>query len=159
GASGVIRNAPGASFNVTAANPTISFNQGVPAPLFDNLGTVTRSVGAAGFVINAPISGTGAWNVQSGSLDLQGGGTLAGGTTTVSFANTANNFFRRLLVASNAGTARTMTSDVHTTFFSLGGGTYSFKGSAGPPMTQLFADTVAGASSGSVSLTSPMVLV
>jgi hypothetical protein len=84
---------------------------------------------------------------------------IVGGNSTINFADPVNSFFRRLLVAKNAGTSATITSDVRTTFFSMAGGTYSMNGSAGPPMTRLIADTVAGASSGSVSLQSPLVLV
>jgi hypothetical protein len=80
------------------------------------------------------------------------------GTQTISFATPTGSGFRRLLVQKGSGSEQMLT-DVHTGYFALLGGTYSFTGSTGPPMTQLFADTVAGSSSGSTSMQTPMVLV
>ncbi|HEY2806266.1 MAG TPA: hypothetical protein VGI92_10465 [Gemmatimonadales bacterium] len=303
GLGAIIRVQSGATFNVTNTNPTISLNQGGTAT-FDNLGTVNRSTGTAGFVVNVPVTGNGAWNISgTGNLDVQCGGgantcnftgattvgtgtqllqnggvitytaassitgagaiqlnsgtfnsqgpmtigsltitgtgslamggntisvtgnfaTLASGTfsqtsatnndslnvagnvsfggglgttnagvirttgsfsqtgaanfkgtaqsatvahrvrlegnsTSVGFADPVNSFFRRLLIARNAGQTLTLNTDVKTTFFSMLGGTYSIHGIASP-MSHLIADTVAGASSGSVSMQSPMVLV
>ena len=61
-----------------SGDPTISYNLGGAAPVLNNLGTVNRTTSANSFVVNAPVSGTGAWNVQSGSINLQYGGTVSG---------------------------------------------------------------------------------
>lgn len=82
----------------------------------------------------------------------------AGVTTSVSFANPVNSFFRRLTVAKPGGSTVRLDTDVRTTFFSMAGGTYSMTGAGGVTTQRLIADTVAGANSTSVGMFSPMVL-
>ncbi len=80
GSAAVMRVLAGATLNLTAA-ATFSYSLGGTVPLFDNLGTVNVNPGAAAFVMNVPIAGNGAWNVQTGVFDVQGGGTVTGPTT------------------------------------------------------------------------------
>jgi hypothetical protein len=81
GSGATLRVLSGGTLDVQATNPTISYNLGGAAPVLNNLGAITRSTGAAGWVVNVPVSGTGTWNITAGNLDMQGGGTVAGATT------------------------------------------------------------------------------
>jgi hypothetical protein len=80
---------PGGVLTVTG-DPTISQNLG-GATTFDNQGSVVRSTSTNSFVVNAPISGNGDWQVVTGSINLQEGGTI-GGPVTVSAGATLNFF-------------------------------------------------------------------
>jgi hypothetical protein len=85
GSAGTLLVQGGASLSVTG-DPTISFNLGGTPSLLDNLGTITRTTSANAFVVGLPIAGTGSWQVQSGSMNLQGGGTVSGAMTVSSGA-------------------------------------------------------------------------
>lgn len=106
--------------------------------------------------------------VQTGAANFQGTAQSAAvahrvvlngasGTQTISFADPTTSYFRRLWIAKGAGSGVTILTDVRTTYFAQTTGTTGFTGSAGPPMTRLIADTIAGIGGGS-NLTSPLVI-
>ncbi len=78
----------------------------------------------------------------------------AGGLQTVTFADPTNAFFRRVIL--NKGTSGfQLSTDARTTF--LGGTWQTISGLAGPPITRLFVDTLAGVS-GSGSVSTPLTV-
>ncbi|HVM42401.1 MAG TPA: hypothetical protein VMT77_02790, partial [Gemmatimonadales bacterium] len=77
GSGAILRVGTGGVLTVSG-DPTYSNNLGGAAPDLDNLGTINRTTSTNSFVVNVPVSGTGAWNVQSGSINLQVGGTVSG---------------------------------------------------------------------------------
>lgn len=81
GSAGTLRIAATGTLDIQG-DPTFVYSQGGPATLFQNLGTVTRSVSAGLVVLNAPVTNAGSFAVQTGIVELRGGGTL-GGTFTV----------------------------------------------------------------------------
>jgi hypothetical protein len=90
GSGGTLRIGAGGVLTVSG-DPTFSYNLGGAAPLLNNLGTINRTTSANAFVVNVPVSGTGGWNVQSGSINLQYGGTVSG-AVVVSSGATLNLF-------------------------------------------------------------------
>ncbi len=85
GSGAILRVGAGAVLNVSG-DPTYSNNLGGALSVLDNLGTINRTTSANSFIVNVPVSGTGAWNVQSGSINLQYGGTVSGPVAVTSGA-------------------------------------------------------------------------
>jgi hypothetical protein len=100
GSGAVLRNLAGATMTISA-DPSLLFNLGGAAPLFDNQGTLTRSTSAGTVTVGMSFSNSGAVSVSTGTLSFTNGGShtalltvtspgsvnLSGGTH--SFANGA----------------------------------------------------------------------
>jgi hypothetical protein len=85
GSGGTLRVLAGGTLNLQG-DPTFAYNLGGAAPLFDNQGVVTRTTSLNAFTTSVPVGGGGAWNVQSGTLDLEGGGSPTGSLSVASGA-------------------------------------------------------------------------
>ena len=141
GAGALLRVASGGVLGVTGG---VVFNAslGGAAPLFDNGGTVNSAPGAATWTLNVPLSGAGAWNVQSGAVSLQGGGALTGATTVAAGATLRfdNGTYSYGAGASVGGAGAVLSTAGSVTFggawgitglTTVGGGSLAFAGATG----------------------------
>jgi phage baseplate assembly protein gpV len=73
---GVLRNAATGTF--TAQNDATMFSSGSPTGMFDNQGTLTKSLGNGNTTISVNVTSSGTTNAQSGTLLFNGDGTWTG---------------------------------------------------------------------------------
>ncbi|HXY68735.1 MAG TPA: hypothetical protein VEH62_04760, partial [Gemmatimonadales bacterium] len=139
----------------------------VPTDSVDIAGSAAFGGGLG--VMNAGVIRLAGNFAQTGTANFQGQAQSAAvahrvvlsgpsGTQTISFTDPTTSFFRRLWIAKGAGSGVTILTDVRTTYFGQATPTTGFTGVAGPPITRLIADTIAGIGGGS-NLTSPLVVV
>ena len=116
-----LRVASGATLTVQGA-PSFSENLGGTS-LLQNDGTIIHNTSASSFVVNVPVSGAGGWQIQTGSINLQLGGTISG-AWSVSSGATLNFFASGYTFVFDAASAVTGAGTVN-----LNSGTVGFAGS------------------------------
>lgn len=62
-------------------DPTLAFTLGGASPLFENLGTINRTTSTGIVTVSAPFSLGGTVSIQSGAINVAGGGTMTGAVT------------------------------------------------------------------------------